>query len=67
MITDFGLSRIMDTENLTMFTEISGTPGVGVFALDLLFIYLNAMIVYGSRDLQKEYVFLPFVVDCRSN
>lgn len=25
------------------------------------------MIVYGSRDLQKEYVFLPFVVDCRSN
>ena len=33
MIADFGLSRIMDTDKLTLLTEICGTPGVGVLVL----------------------------------
>jgi serine/threonine protein kinase len=28
MIADFGLSRVMDDEKLSMLTEICGTPGV---------------------------------------
>lgn len=30
MIADFGLSRVMDEEKLTVLTEICGTPGVSV-------------------------------------
>jgi calcium/calmodulin-dependent protein kinase I len=28
MVADFGLSRIMDDQKLTMLTEVCGTPGV---------------------------------------
>jgi serine/threonine protein kinase len=30
MIADFGLSRVMETEKLSLLTEICGTPGVSV-------------------------------------
>lgn len=28
MIADFGLSRVMEEEKITLLTEICGTPGV---------------------------------------
>jgi hypothetical protein len=31
MIADFGLSRVMETDKLSLLTEICGTPGVSVY------------------------------------
>ena len=30
MIADFGLSRVMEEERLSLLTEICGTPGVSI-------------------------------------
>lgn len=30
MIADFGLSRVMETDKLSLLTEICGTPGVSL-------------------------------------
>ena len=35
MIADFGLSRVLDEEKLSLLTEICGTPGVRNFCLPL--------------------------------
>lgn len=54
MIADFGLSRIMEEEKLSMLTEICGTPGVGTshsFTTSSLTRYCT---VHGPRNLQKK-------------
>lgn len=69
MIADFGLSRIMDTEKLTMLTEICGTPGymapeifkktghskpVDIWAMGVITYFLLAGYTPFDRDSQQQ-------------
>jgi hypothetical protein len=53
MIADFGLSRIMDDDKLTLLTEICGTPGVSGYHSYIAGTHARTT-VHGTRDLQEE-------------
>ena len=50
MIADFGLSRVMEEERLSLLTEICGTPGVSIlFSFSILpVVSWFSMTVHGS-------------------
>jgi hypothetical protein len=53
MIADFGLSRVMAENKLSMLTEVCGTPGVSS-SFPAPARGLNAFVVHGARNFQKE-------------
>ena len=63
MIADFGLSRIMEEEKLSMLTEICGTPGVRtmLFVSGLLIIKWNVAAVWGSLVCDGFLLVNPFL------
>jgi len=60
MIADFGLSRVMADNKLSMLTEVCGTPGVSRFVFAPAR-GLNNLVVHGAGDLQKECEILRYI------